>query len=150
MSLRKKLPSQTSSWANWNMKQKKKQSKTNKEKNNKRSGSSDIEEENRVCQKIQLHSNKKRKKYQSWGSALVFIYFLIYTMLRFFSHNKGISNAISVLNKIFKPSSPPFSFAFAVTGKCFSSRREKYFLFVLFIFPLPGLHIFSLQPSAVN
>lgn len=149
MSLRKKLPSQTSSWANWNMKQKKKQSKTNKEKNNKRSGSSDIEEENRVCQKIQLHSNKKRKKYQSWGSALVF-FFLIYTMLRFFSHNKGISNAISVLNKIFKPSSPPFSFAFAVTGKCFSSRREKYFLFVLFIFPLPGLHIFSLQPSAVN
>lgn len=128
---------------------KKKQSKTNKEKNNKRSGSSDIEEENRVCQKIQLHSNKKRNikaEVQLW----YYFFLKIYTMLRFFSHNKGICNAINVLNKIFKPSSPPFSFAFAVTGKFFSSRREKYFLFVLFIFPLPGLHIFSLQPSAVN
>lgn len=32
---------------------------------------------------------------------LWYFFLKIYTMLRFFSHNKGISNAISVLNKIF-------------------------------------------------
>lgn len=150
MSLRKKLLSQTSSWANWNMKQKKSKAKQTKKRTIRGLVPQILRKKIEFVRRFSFTATKRERNIKAEVQLWYIFFFLIYTMLRFFSHNKGISNAISVLNKIFKPSSPPFSFAFAVTGKCFSSRREKYFLFVLFIFPLPGLHIFSLQPSAVN